>query len=137
MKRIYHTWEHWECYPEGFYDTRPPSSDMTDDDCRETYRDLLSDEGRFRSALADVTTRWVHSCEHYLSNERMNRIAWLGQASLCAAHGIPGKYRGGYMLLNPEQRLAADLAALDALNAWLSARGEPPATLASAGSKNG
>lgn len=137
MKRIYHTWDRWECYPAGFYNTRPPRTDMTDDDCRNTCRELLADTTRFATALARVTTEWPNSCEHYLTNERMNRIAWLGQASLTIAHGIPARYRGGYMLLAPEQRLNADLAALDALNAWLAKRGEPETTLAGAGSKNG
>lgn len=137
MKRVYHTWDKWECYPAGLYETRPPSPDMTDDQCRETYRTLLADSDRFAEALDRVTTEWRNSSEHYLTNERMNRIAWLGQASLCIAHGIPARYRGGYMLLTPEQRLAADQTALDALNRWLTSRGEPATTLAGAGSKNG
>ena len=135
MKRIYHTWDEWECYPAGFYENRPANKDLTDDDCRETYRALLADIPRFRAALNRVITEWHNSCEHYLTNERMNRIAWLGQASLCIAEGIPSRYRGGYMLLTDEQKLAADLAALDALNTWLKRRGEQPLTLEQAGSK--
>lgn len=137
VKRIYHTWDSWECYPAGFYDARPRLSDATDDQCRETYRSLLADRDDFRAALSRVTTEWPNSCEHYLTNERMNRIAWLGQASLCIAHGIPARYRGGYMLLDSGQRLAADLIALDALNRWLANRGDLPVALAGAGSKNG
>lgn len=135
MKRIYHTWDEWECYPAGFYENRPADKTLTDDDCREIYRALLADIPRFREALARVITEWKNSCEHYLTNERMNRIAWLGQASLCIAEGIPSRYRGGYMLLTDEQKLAADLAALDALNTWLEAHGEAPLTLEQAGSK--
>lgn len=137
IKRIYHTWDKWECYPAGMYDLRPADKDATDDQCRETYRTLLADSDAFTAALHRVADEWPNSSEHYLTNERMNRIAWLGQASLCIAHGIPARYRGGYMLLTPEQRLAADLTALDALNRWLAARGEQPTTLAGAGSKNG
>ena len=65
----------------------------------------------------------------------MNRIAWLGQAAACIAEGIPSRYRGGYMLLTDEQKLTAYHSALDALNEWLTSRGEEPATLESAGSK--
>ena len=135
LQRIYHTWDEWECYPAGFYENRPADKSLTDDECREIYRDLLADEAEFRAALKRVLTEWPNSCEHYLSNERMNRIAWLGQASLCIEKGIPSRYRGGYMLLTDEQKLAADQAALDALNDWLAARGEELATLESAGSK--
>ena len=135
LQRIYHTWDEWECYPAGFYENRPADRSLTDDDCRATYRDLLVDIAEFRAALDRVLAEWPNSCEHYLSNERMNRIAWLGQASLCIARGIPSRYRGGYMLLTDEQKVAADQAALDALNSWLTSRGEEPATLESAGSK--
>ena len=135
MKRIYHTWDEWECYPAGFYENRPADKSLTDDECREIFRDLLADETRFRATLKRVLAEWPNSCEHYLSNERMNRIAWLGQAAACIAEGIPSRYRGGYMLLTDEQKLTADHAALDALNSWLTSRGEEPATLESAGSK--
>lgn len=37
------------------------------------------------------------------------------------------------MLLTPEQRHVADLAALDALNEWLQSQGEPPTQLVGAG----
>ena len=30
-----------------------------------------------------VIVEWVNSCEHYLSNFAMNRIAWVGQAAMC------------------------------------------------------
>lgn len=135
MKRIFHTWDEWECYPAGFYENRPANKNLTDDDCRQIYRDLLADIPRFREALSRVITEWPNSCEHYLTNERMNRIAWLGQASLCIAEGIPSRYRGGYMQLNDDQKVAADLAALDALNEWLTRHGEAPLSLTEAGSK--
>lgn len=135
MKRMYHTWDKWECYPAGFYENRPADKSLTDDDCKEIYRALLEDIPRFRAALSRVITEWPNSCEHYLTNERMNRIAWLGQASLCIAEGIPSRYRGGYMLLTNEQKEAADLAALDALNEWRTRYDEGPLTLDQAGSK--
>lgn len=134
MKRIFHTWDKWECYPAGLYENKPPAP-MTDDEARATYREFLSDLPRFRAALARVITEWPNSCEHYLSNERMNRIAWLGQASLCIEEGIPAQFRGGYNLLTEDEKRAADLAALDALNEWLTARGEGPLTLETAASK--
>lgn len=50
----------------------------------------------------------------------MNRIAWMGQASLAYKFKIPSRYRGGYHLLNDDQRLAADNAALEVINEWLA-----------------
>ena len=136
MKRIYHTWDEWECYPAGFYENRPKDKNMTDEECREQYRALLANIPLFRDTLSRVMKEWPNSCEHYLSNERMNRVAWLGQAALCVTYGIPQRYRGGYMLLSDEEKAAADNAALDALNDWLWSRGEEEVDLEGAGVKS-
>lgn len=132
MKRIYHTWDKWECYPAGFYETRGP---MDDEQCRDAYAEFLRDIPRFQFALARVLCEWPNSCEHYLSNESMNRIAWLGQASMCIATGVPAQFRGGFNRLSEEEQLRANETALDALNVWLSLRGEPTLTLETAKSK--
>jgi hypothetical protein len=65
----------------------------------------------------------------------MNRIAWLGQSSLCISEGIPAIYRGGFNMLTEDQQLAANLMALKYLNVWLSSRGEETLTLEQAASK--
>lgn len=128
MERIYHTWDKWECYPSGFYETKPPGA-MTPDEAQELYRRLLEDIPEFRRVLGCIIDEWKYSCEHYLSNPNMNRIAWLGQAALAYKYKIPSQFRGGYHLLDADQQVAADLCALDALNEWLSRRGEDPLTL--------
>lgn len=135
MKRMYHTWDEWECYPAGFYDDKPRGRQLTDDEARAIYADFLRDIPSFRVALERVIAEWPNSCEHYLSNERMNRLAWLGQASLCIAEGIPSRFRGGYNQLTDDEKRAADLAALDALNEWLKSQGEEALDLATAASK--
>jgi len=135
MKRIYHVWSDWECYPAGFYENHPQDAGLTDEQCRAIYAEFLRDIPLFKATMADVLVKWPISCEHYLSNESMNRIAWLGQASLCLAKGIPAIFRGGYNLLLPVEKLAADTAALEYLNQWLTARGEPALDLKSAASK--
>lgn len=132
MKRIYHIWSEWECYPAGFYENAPKTK-ISKEQCERAYADLLSDLPAFRSALQRVISEWKNSCEHYLTNDKMNRIAWLGQASLCIEKGIPANYRGGFNLLTKEQQEAANQAALDALNQWLAKHGEPPVDMAGAG----
>lgn len=122
-KRIFHTWEKWECYRAGFYDEKPKG--MTQDEGEEKYREFLADLSQFEAALKIVTEHWPNSCEHYLTNDRMNRIAWLGQASVAQALHIPSCCRGGYNRLTDEQKTAADDMALRYLNRWLVSRGEP------------
>ena len=135
MNRIYHTWDKWECYPAGFYENHPRDSLLTDDECRAQYSALLRDIPAFEAAMDRVLAEWPRSCEHYLTNENMNRLAWLGQASLCITRGIPAIYRGGFMALTHREQEAANLAALRYLNRWLIERGESELTLDDAKSK--
>lgn len=128
--RIVHTYDKWECFKAGFYATTKDG--MTKDECEAAYRDFLADDERFRSALDSVITEWKHSCEHYLTNEAMNRIAWLGQASACYAMGIPSVFRGGFHLLSEEQQQHANELALEALNKWLKANGRDVVTMEAA-----
>lgn len=134
MKRIFHTWEKWECYPAGFYESRPERA-LTAEQCEFIYAELLRDIPAFDAALERVIAEWPRSCEHYLSNENMNRIAWLGQAALCIAKGIPACYRGGFNHMSEDEQRAANNAALRALNKWLVAQGEPALTIEDAASK--
>jgi hypothetical protein len=134
MKRIYHTWDKWECYPAGFYDSRP-KQDLNGDECEAIYAELLRDLPAFNVALRRVITEWKYSCEHYLTNENMNRVAWLGQASLCIERGIPSCFRGGFNRLTDQEQYSANQAALAALNEWLVANNEDQLMLADAQSK--
>lgn len=132
--RIFHEWQKWECYPAGFYSDKPPLG-MTAEDCEIAYRDFLRDLPRFDAALTRVFREWPTSAEHYLTNQRMNRIAWLGQASMCIETGVPSRFCGGYNMLEESERLAADNKALEHLNAWLVSRGSPAVDLDGAGVK--
>jgi ParB-like chromosome segregation protein Spo0J len=125
--RIFHTHDKWECYKAGFYATHKDG--MNKKQCEDSYRIFLSDIPRFAAALEKVITEWKHSCEHYLTNVAMNRIAWIGQAALCYDMGIPSTFRGGFFLLTPEQQEAANQCALEYLNKWLVANNRSTVTM--------
>jgi hypothetical protein len=135
MNRIYHTWDQWECYPAGLYETHPPGEGMSAQECRDAYAEFLRDLERFRAGLEGVLADWPCSIEHYLTNERMNRIAWLGQAAMCHQTRIPRAFRSGFMLLTTAEQDAANRLALEYLNRFLEGRGEPPLTLEEAQSR--
>lgn len=126
-KRIFHTYDKWECYKAGFYNSTKDG--MTKDQCEAEYAKFLSNENEFRSALDHVINEWKYSCEHYLTNDSMNRIAYLGQASVCYAKGIPSVFRGGFHLLTPEQQNHANEIALEYLNKWLVKNGLEQVTI--------
>lgn len=102
---------------------------MTKAQCEEAYRAFLSNLVKFAEALERITTEWKHSCEHYLTNVAMNRIAWLGQAAACYALGIPSVFRSGFYLLSEAEQQRANDVALEYLNRWLVANGRATVTM--------
>ncbi len=117
--RIFHRHDKWECYAAGFYNST--KGGMTKAECEEAYRAFLADPDQFSASLEHVITEWKHSCEHYLTNVAMNRIAWLGQAGACYALGVPAVFRSGFNLLTEQQQQDANKVALEYLNRWLEA----------------
>jgi ParB-like chromosome segregation protein Spo0J len=117
--RIFHTFEKWECHKAGFYSTKKDG--MSSEQCEMAYAEFLKDSDLFRKSLDKVITEWKHSCEHYLTNKSMNRIAWLGQASVCYELGIPSRFCSGFNLLTEQEQETANGIALEALNKWLIA----------------
>lgn len=111
----------WECYWAGFFETRAPNN-MPAEDAKYYYSIFLSDIMWFESAMRRVGIEWPNSCEHFLSNAGMNRIAWLGQAAMCIATGVPSTFRGGFKLLSHGAQWAANRAAEKYLTEWLNAR---------------
>lgn len=121
MRRIYHPWTAWECVPAGLYNTLPPSP-MRPEEGREAYAVFLRDTPRFTDALARVLAEWPISCEQFLSNEHINRVAWLGQASMCIETGVPAAFRSGFFALTLAEQRIANATAQQALSRWLQHR---------------
>ena len=122
--RVFHTFDKWECFKAGFYATCKEG--LTKQECEQQYVELLANEELFAEVARKVITAWPMSCEHYLTNAAMNRLAWIGQAAVCLHSGVPSKYSGGWSLLTPEQQDAANAVAMVVLNEWLESRGILP-----------
>lgn len=116
--RIFHTYDKWECHKAGFYATKKDG--MTSEQCELAYADFLKNLDLFEATLDKLIVEWKYSCEHYLTNRSMNRIAWLGQAAMCYATGVPSVFCSGFNLLTEDEQHKANLLALKALNKWLS-----------------
>jgi ParB-like chromosome segregation protein Spo0J len=125
--RFFHTYDQWECYKAGFYETK--FEGKTDEECKKMYAEFLKNDNLFRETLEKVITEWKNSCEHYLTNQAMNRIAWLGQASMCYATKVPSKYSSGFYLLTDKEQDKANRSALEYLNKWLVANKLNPVSL--------
>lgn len=132
--RIFHVYTDWECYKAGLYATTKDG--MTKTQCEQAYAEFLSDSDKFSDALSHVITEWKNSCEHYLTNSEMNRIAWLGQAAMCYATGVPATFRGGFNLMPISKQNEANEVALLYLNKWLVLNNREVVTMSEALSDN-
>jgi hypothetical protein len=119
--RVFHTYDKWECHKAGFYAS--VREGMTSKECLLAYKAILADQAKFADALDKIIVEWKHSCEHYLTNPSMNRIAWLGQAAVCYATGVPSKFSAGWNELDESEQAAANDTALKYLNKWLASTG--------------
>jgi hypothetical protein len=121
-ERVFHTYEKWECHKAGFYASKKEG--MTAEECEKAYYTVLSNPILFGNTLDKIIVEWKHSCEHYLTNKAMNRIAWLGQAAVCYHTGVPSAFSAGWNRLNAEQQAVANQVALNYLNKWMKVNGK-------------
>lgn len=117
MKRRWHHWEKWECVHNGMYETVAPAG-FNSETAVAAYTEFLGDLKRFESALRRVLKEWPISCEQFLSNRNINRIAWLGQSSMCIDTGIPACFRAGFSALDECGQAAANTLADRFLRMW-------------------
>jgi ParB-like chromosome segregation protein Spo0J len=125
--RIFHTYDKWECAKTPFYQSTVDG--MTSEQAQQEYATFLGNQEEFKNATERVIKEWKHSCEHYLTNKAMNRIAWMGQASAALSKGLPSIFCSGFNLLTPEQQDEANSIALTAINKWMSLNGRKELTM--------
>ena len=118
MVRIYHHWESWECFRNGFYGKKE-NENLNREQCLLKYADFLSDIEKFKKAMKRVSIEWKNSCEHFLTNDSINRIAWLGQASACIELGLSSANRGGFYKMPIEKQELANKIAKEFLTEWI------------------
>jgi len=115
--RIFHTYDKWECHKAGFYKSNKDG--WNNEQCEEEFIRILSDQNLFSEILNKLIHEWKYSCEHYLTNKSMNRIAWLGQAAVCYHSGVPSKFSSSWFDIDKETRNKANKTALKYLNKWM------------------
>lgn len=114
--RRYHPWWKWECYAAGFYAAQLPG--VSSDTCIDRFKSVFT-SGDFDAAAKFVLANWRHSCEQFLLNEHINRIAWIGQAAVCWKTGVPSRFKFAFMQLTSNQQYEANCIAAWHLRQWL------------------
>jgi len=92
--------------------------------------DLMRDVAAFEGAMIRAFEEWPNSCQHNLTAEDTNRLAWLGHAGCFLACGSPEENtRSGWHTLSLPEQDAANAAAQRALDMWIEANSELPPLL--------
>ena len=118
VKRIYHPYDKWECFDAGFFE--PAHCTRSDyENFQRQYAEFLRDSQLFDFAISRVFDEWPISCENFLTNNQINRVAWLGQASACIEIGLPSSFRGGFWRLSATEQDIANGIAFVRIKEWI------------------
>lgn len=113
MERIYHRYELWEDYKAGFYDNVSGKNKKL---LIDKVVELFSDQELTRKFMQKVIDEWPYSCEHNLSNQSLNRVAYLGQAACCIYAGVTSSITmEAWRFVSKENRDKADKIASEIL----------------------
>jgi hypothetical protein len=116
MNRIHHPWHLWEDYKYNFYDNSTLDKEAVN---KSVY--VLKNLHVFEKALKHIINNWKYSCEQNLTNENLNKIAYLGQASCAYLYNIPQTITmKAWSELTKEEQENANNLALKYLNIWLN-----------------
>lgn len=118
--RLFHPCQQWEDFKFNFHGN---VGTYEQENTVKLCADLLRDLPRFERALFEIVNTWHFSCEHNLTNEAMNRIAYLGQAACALRLNVPsGISMGAWSTLSKEEQVAADALAKRYLDLFLEKR---------------
>lgn len=116
MKRIYHHFEKWEDWTFGFYNNCSGSEKKVK---IEKVLEMFNSESLTTENMNRVISEWKYSCEHNLTNEAMNKIAYVGQAACCIYAEIPsGITMEAWSLLGSDVQNRADKIATSVISKW-------------------
>lgn len=116
MKRIYHPYWKWEDYKNGFYDNLGGEVKK-----RKIIKavEMFNDYKLTKKFMLRVINEWKYSCEHNLTNESLNKVAYIGQGACCIYDKIPNTVTmEAWSLLKPEIQNRADEIAKEVIKIW-------------------
>jgi hypothetical protein len=115
-KRVFHHYTRWEDWRCGFYDS---CSGAENDKKVELVLEMFNSEDLTREYMNRVINEWKYSCEQNLTNESMNKIAYIGQAACCIYGGVPnGTTMQAWSMLSKDVRDRSDGIAREVINTW-------------------
>ena len=117
MTRVYHPYTAWEDFQNKMWDTLPRSEENA---MLQRAVQFTGDATLYGSFMLRVIEEWPTACEHNLTNEGMNRLAWIGHAATCLAIQCPEYItRKAWSFLTQQQRDDANAQAENAVQLWV------------------
>jgi hypothetical protein len=114
MERVYHPYWEWEEIEHNMWG---------DVDDRKAYLKkaiaFTSDHKKYGRFMNRVVSEWPISCENALTDDSINKKAWVGHAATALAIGCPEDItREAWGHLTDEQQLLANEEARKAIQTW-------------------
>lgn len=77
----------WENFKNGMYKTLSEIDNYPD--LYEKAKEVLSNQQLFYKIGIDMINDWNVSCDNFLTNRHINRLAFVGQACCCYKYKVP------------------------------------------------
>ena len=115
--QIFHHYSFWEDYKHNFYDN---VSGIEKDKKRLLVFEMFNSEKLTRDCMTYVIKNWKYSMEHNLTNNSINKIAYIGQCA-CAYYGnIPNTVTMEcWSELSKEVQERSNKIAEELINKWI------------------
>ena len=116
MKRILHHFSLWEDHKNGFYDNCSGENKKIK---LKRAVEMFDSTDLTELNMNRVINEWANSCEHNLTNESMNKIAYIGQAACCIYAGVTSSITmEAWNLLDKDVQKRANGIAESILETW-------------------
>jgi hypothetical protein len=116
IERLHHSWEKWEDYKAGFYNN---VSGKDKQGLIDSAVEMFSSAELTKINMSKVIKRWFFSCEQNLTNNGMNKIAYIGQAACCIYAGVPSTVTmEAWSSVSKENQTIANTIAEEVLKEW-------------------
>lgn len=119
MKRVWHPYWLWEDWLNGMW---TPLSGKDRQSMIQRAIDFTGDHREYGRWMRRVIFEWPISCEHNLTSNQTNKLAWIGHAATSLAIKCPEMItREAWGMLTQHQRDLANHQASIALDMWTKA----------------
>jgi hypothetical protein len=116
IKQVFVHYKKWECYQNGMWFKVDKKTEI---ELLKKAIDFTSNHILYGNAMNEVVFKWENSMLNFLTNQSINRKAYLGHCAVCYKLKIPEYIvRMAWKHLNEKQRILADKVALETIKKW-------------------